>query len=89
MAATPLPSQHRPHRKGIGIFILLIPIMSVDGKLVVLAHQLEVVVDVMKQRHPTGPIIRATAHHAVAIVLGLAIRQRQAILADLVRQHCW
>ncbi|MNJ70866.1 hypothetical protein D3C77_673550 [compost metagenome] len=58
--------------------------MSVDGKLVVLGHQLEVVIDVMEQCHAAGLVIRTAAHRAVAIVLGLAIRQRHTVLADLV-----
>ncbi|MNR22602.1 hypothetical protein D3C85_1395630 [compost metagenome] len=39
----------------------------------------------MKQRNTTGFVVGAGVHRAIAVILGLAIRQRQAVLADLVR----
>ncbi len=83
--ATSLPRQHRTHGKRIGVFVLLASLMALNGKLVVLGHQLEVVVDVMEQRHPAGLIIGTAAYRAVAVVLGLALGKRNPVLADLVR----
>ncbi|MCY1395809.1 hypothetical protein D9M71_107620 [compost metagenome] len=58
--------------------------MAVDLELVVLGHQLEVVVDVVEQRDATGFVVGTGVNHAVAVVLGLAIGQRQAVLAEAV-----
>ncbi len=82
---TALPSQDSTNGEGIGVFILGAGVMPLDLELVVLGHQLQVVVHVMKQRNPARLIIRATAHHAVAVILCFTVGQRQAVLAQFVR----
>src|SRR5450830_519526 len=79
-----LPGEYGTDGEGVGVFILGAGFMPLDLELVVFGDQLEVVVHVMKQRNAVGVIICAAAYHAVAVVLGLAIRQRQAVLAQLV-----
>src|SRR5690606_33191472 len=76
-------AQRSAYGEGAGFFVDRIGVAPGDFELVELGDQLGVVVDVVKQRDAAGFVIGGGAQ-AVAIVLGLAIGQRDTVLAKAV-----
>src|SRR5690606_29859094 len=76
-------AQRSAHGEGPGFLVDGIGAPPRDLELVEFGDQLEVVVDVMEQRDAAGLVVGGGAQ-AVAVVLGLAVGQRDAVLAEAV-----
>src|SRR5690606_19981412 len=76
-------AQRSAHGEGPGFLVDGLGAPPRDLELVEFGDQLEVAVDVLEQRDAAGLVVGGGAQ-AVAVVLGLAVGQRDAVLAEAV-----